>query len=92
MKDQADPSQGRQVQDLHSLLLLLSLLLDCMGTEGFKELFLLAALQENKGSKGMTMALCVCLPALFQQVSLQLTPEGGALGYPQGSFLSLPLL
>lgn len=55
MQDQPDPSQGCQVQDLQSLLLLLSLLLNCMGTEGFKVLFLLAALQENKGSEDMTL-------------------------------------
>lgn len=57
MQDQADPSQGGQVQDLQSLLLLLSLLLNFMGTEGFKVLFLLAALQENKD---MTLVLCIC--------------------------------
>lgn len=76
MQEQADPSQGCQVQDLQSLLLLLSLLLNCMGTSGFKVLFLLAALQENKGSEDSDLG-AVCLSVLFQRVSLQLAPEGG---------------
>lgn len=61
MQDQADPSRGFQVQDLQSLLLLLSLLLNFIGTEGFKVLFLLAALQENKGAEDMILVLCICL-------------------------------
>lgn len=61
MPAQAGPSHGCQVQDLQSLLLLLGLLLNCMTTEGFRVLFLLAALQENNGSEDMTLMLCVCL-------------------------------
>lgn len=61
MQDQADPSQGCWVQDLQSLLLLLSLLLNFMGTEGCKGLFLLAALQGNKGAEDMILVLGICL-------------------------------
>lgn len=60
-QDYASPSRGCQVQDLQSLLLLLGQLLSCMGTEGFRVLFLLATLQENNGSEDVTLVLCVCL-------------------------------
>ncbi|XP_072705479.1 SUN domain-containing protein 3-like, partial [Ciconia boyciana] len=81
----ARPSQSsrreRQVQDLQSLLLLSSLLLNCTGTASFTILFLLAAPQENEGSEDGDPG-AACQSVLFR-------PAGDELGEALSETLTL---